>query len=666
MPFYSVDNLPSQCYRYESALGEGSRLVIWRGVYASSSRREEIKKTLINWVFKRPFLVYMTSVLFLTAVTSALFALWLTELGVPIVLVVIMILLLFLPLHGTAEIIVCKIIQIFFKPHILPELNFSEGIPDEFKTLIVYASLLSNKNAVSRTLKHMENTHLANKDDNLPIAILTHFKDSLEEEVIEEESELLKYAVSGIDSLNRKYGRCQFYLFHRDRTWNTVSKKWVGWERKRGGLEELDKWLLGKIEGEGYREHGPGKTFSRIAGDIVALGQIAKVIVLDSDNELLNGTALRLVAKAAHPLNQPTISESDDIVVRGYGVLQPFPIPSKESCRRSFYARMEGWHRRPGGAQHFILQTLQNFFREGTYIGKGIYDVATHERVLANRFPDNQLLSHDKAESGFLRAAFLPDVLVLEEANDNFLAGMNQIGRWLKGDKQTLHWAMPSSPNRQRECVKNPLPFFSRWNLVWPIKKQLSAVSLVSLCAAGWFVPGFSSWWSSLILAGMIAFPYLIVTLNLRRPLSSILGIAQGLVSIFIYLAFSLHRALTILAASLRITFQFPKKGYVSDSFKTMKESEELSVFQKLSRILRILTKSMLKHPNIDWVTASEVKRQKRIYGLAGIYSIMLPSLVVCIALAVGSVMFVKGLAFVLPILGLWFVAPLIVYATSR
>ncbi len=583
-----------------------------------------------------------------------------------IVLIIIMTLLLLLPLHDIAEIIVCKVIQIFFKPHILPEVKLSEGIPDEFKTLIVYASLLSNKNALSRTLKHMENTHLANKDRNLPLALLTHFKDSLEEEVAEDDSEVLDYTVSRIESLNKKYGRGQFYLFHRDRRWNTVSQKWVGWERKRGGLEELDKWLLGNIEGEDYRDQGHGKTFSRIAGDISALGRIAKVIVLDSDNQLLGGSALRLVAKASHPLNQPVIRESEDIVIKGYGVLQPFPIPSKESCGRSFYARMEGWHRRPGGVQHFILQMLQNLFREGTYIGKGIYDVATHERVLSTRFPDNQLLSHDKVESGFLRAAFLPDVSVLEEANDNFLAGMNQIGRWLKGDKQTLQWAMPSSPNRQRKRVKNLLPFFSRWNLVWPIKKQLSAASFVSFCAVGWFVPEFSSFWSSLILVGIIAFPYLIVPLNLRHPVSSISGIAQGLVSTIVYLAFSLHRALSILAAMVHITFQFPKKGDVSKSLKAMRESDRLSVFQKLTRILMILTKSMLKRPNIDWITASEVKRQKRIYSLSGIYSIMSPSLMVCIALAVGSFLFVKGMAFILPILGLWFVAPVIVYATSR
>ncbi len=608
----------------------------------------------------------MGSIVFLTAAASVLFALWLIDLGVPTALIIIMALLSILPLHDTAEILFCKAVQIFFKPHILPEMDFSKGIPDEFKTLIVYVSLLSDKDAITRTFRHMMNTYLANRNDNLPIALLTHFKDSLGERVTEEESKLLEYAGSRIDSLGKKYGRGRFYLFHRDRKWNAVSRKWVGWERKRGGLEELNRWLLGKISGEDYRECGPGMTFSRIAGDMGSLNQITKAIVLDSDNELLNGSALRLVAKAAHPLNQPVVSESGDIVVKGYGVLQPFPVPSKASCRRSFYARMEGWHRRPGGVQHFLLQTLQNFFKEGTYIGKGIYDVATHDRILAHRFPDNQLLSHDKAESGFLRAAFLPDIFVLEEANDNFLAGMNQIGRWLKGDKQALYWALPWIPNRKREWVKNPLSLFSRWNLAWPIKKQLSYVSLVSLCVLGWFVPAFSSWWSSLILVGMIAFPYLVVPLSLRRPLSSLLGIAQGVVSAMVYLSFALHRALSVLFACFRITFQFPKKGYVYGSIKAMKEAAQYSGLQKLSRKLLILAKSILKRPNIDWVTASEVKRQREIYGLSGIYSIMLPSLVICVAMGMGSYLFVEELIYVLPIVGLWFLAPLIVFATSR
>lgn len=607
----------------------------------------------------------MTSIIFFTTTVSAFFLIWLIWLGVSPALVVFLALLSILPVHDAAEIVVCKAIRIFFKPHLLPEMEFSEGIPDEFKTLIVYASLLANKDAVARTLEYMENTHLANKDSNLPLAILTHFKDSSQEDVTGEESELLNFATTTIESLNNKYGQGRFFLFHRDRKWNTVSRKWVGWERKRGGVEKLNMWLLGKIKGEEYREHGPGKTFSQIAGDLEALGQISKVILLDSDNKLPHGCAARLVAKAAHPQNQPVISEKDDIVVRGYGVLQPFPIPSEESCSRSFFARMEGWHRRPGGAHHYILQTLQDLFREGTYIGKGIYDVTAHERVLANRFPDNQLLSHDKAESGFLRAAFVPDVLVQEEALDNFLTGMNQIERWLKGDKQALHWAFPRIPNSKRERVRNPLPLFSRWNLMWPIKKQLSVPSLVILCAVGWFVPELSAGLCSLILVSMIAFPYLVVPLSLRSPISSLAGIIRGLVSTVVYASFSLHKALSILAAMVRITFQFPEEEYISDSLSKMKEASNLGVFRKATSTLRILIKSVFRHPNINWVTASEVRKQRKIYRLPGIFVIMLPSLVVCMVLGTGCFILVEELIYVLPILGLWFVAPLIVYITS-
>jgi len=608
----------------------------------------------------------MASVLFITLTAITLFTIWLIWLGVSPALIVILTLLSLLPIHDASEIVICKTIRIFFKPHILPEMKFTGGIPDEFKTLIVYALLLANKEALARTLECMEDTHLANKDHNLPIAILTHFKDSIQEEVAEEESKLLNFAADAIEGLNEKHGRAQFFLLHRDRKWNAVSQKWVGWERKRGGVEELNKWLLGKIEGEGKREHGPGKTFSRIAGDIEALGQINKIILLDGDNKLPNGSAIRLVAKAVHPLNQPVVSEIDNIVVQGYGVVQPFPMSSEESCKRSFYARMEGWHRRPDGAHHYILQTLQDLFKEGTYIGKGICDVATYESVLANRFPDNQLLSHDKAESGFLRTAFVPDVMVLEEALDNFLAGMSQIERWLRGDKQALHWALPKIPNKKREQVKNPLSPFSRWSLIWPIKKQLSVPSLVTLCTVGWFVPELSSWWCSLVLAGMIAFPYLIVPLGFRRPVSAIVGVVRGVVSSVVYVAFSLHRALSILAAMVRITFQFPKKRDVEDSIRRVKETQKLGFFQKLARTMRILAGSVLRRPNIDWVTAGEVKRKRKIYNLQGIYETMLPSLLICIALGLGSFWLVKGFVYVLPVLGLWFLAPMIVYATSR
>ncbi len=608
----------------------------------------------------------MTGVLLITATASAFFAIWLIWLGVSPSLIVILTLLFILPIHDTAEIVICKVIKIIFKPHLLPEMDFTEGIPDEYKTLIVYASLIASKDAVARTLECMENTHLNNKDNNLPIAILTHFRDSAEEDVTEDEKDLLNFTAEAIEDLNEKYGRDQFFLFHRDRKWNTVSQNWVGWERKRGGVEKLNTWLLGKIENEGYREYGSGKTFSIIAGNIDTLDQISKVILLDSDNVLSGGYATRLVAKASHPLNQPVVSETDEIVVSGYGILQPFPIPSKKSCTRSFYARMEGWHRRPDGPHHFILQTLQDLFKEGTYIGKGIYDVATHERVLANRFPDNQLLSHDKVESGFLRAAFMPDVLVLEEALDNFLAGIIQIERWLRGDKQTLRWTLPITVNSNRKFVINPLSLFSRWNLIWPIKKQLSVPSLVAFCALGWFVPQLSSWWCSLFLAGIIAFPYIVVPIRLQFPVSSLVGIARGLVSAVVYASFSLHRALSILTAMFRVTFQFPERKYVKNSLRKLKEASNIGVFHKLAKGLWILIGSVLRRPDINWVTASQVKDQRKIYTFQGIWEVMLPSIVICTALSVGCFIFVDGLIYILPILGLWFVAPFIVYATSR
>jgi len=326
---------------------------------------------------------------------------------------------------------------------------------------------------------------------------------------------------------------------------------------------------------------------------------------------------------------------------------------------------MEGWNRRPNGPHHYILQALQNLFREGTYIGKGIYDVATHERVLANRFPNNQLLSHDKAESGFLRAALVSDVIILEEALDNFLAGMSQIERWLRGDKQAIHWALPMIPNKKKEYVKNPLSLFSRWNLIWPIKKQLGIPSLIILCAIGWFVPELSSLLCSLILMTMIAFPYIIVPLNLRHPISSLVGISRGLVSTIIYLAVALHRAVSILIAIVRITFRFPDMKYVSVSIKEVKGGKDLSVLRKFVRIFRILTESVLRRPNINWVTASEVKHRRKIYSLSGIYVAMLPSLLISVALCVGSLIFVDGSIYMLPVLVLWLAAPLIVYATS-
>lgn len=258
---------------------------------------------------------------------GTLFAVSLTFFGASYDIIVVLLLFSLLPFHDVAEILVCKTIHLFKEPHILSEIDFSRGIPDDFRTLIVYAPLIANKDSAARTLECMESTHLANRDINLPVAILTHFGDSVEAAVTEDEENLLDFVLSGIHSLNEKHGHGQFFLFHRDRAWNTVSQKWTGWERKRGGVEKLNKWLLGKIEGEEYREWGLDKTFSVIAGDVDSVGNISKVILLDSDNILSDGYVRRLVGMAAHPLNQPVIDEETDIVVKGYGILQPFPIP---------------------------------------------------------------------------------------------------------------------------------------------------------------------------------------------------------------------------------------------------------------------------------------------------------------------------------------------------
>jgi len=185
-------------------------------------------------------------------------------------------------------------------------------------------------------------------------------------------------------------------------------------------------------------------------------------------------------------------------------------------------------------------------------------------------------------------------------------------------------------------------------------------------CVAGWFVPELPSGWCSLFLIGIIAFPCLAVPLSLRSPVSSITGIVRGLVSTVVYVSFSLHKALLILAAVVRVTFQFPERGYVSDVLGGVKEAKNIGVLRELVRNIRLLAGSIIRRPNIDWVTASEVKGQREIYTLPGICMTMFPSLVICLAVAGGCFIFAEGLIYVIPVLGLWLAAPLIVYATSR
>src|SRR5688572_11300904 len=250
------------------------------------------------------------------------------------------------------------------------------------------------------------------------------------------DSPLLSVAQSGIDTLNQKHGEGRFHLFHRRRQWNPGENKWMGWERKRGKLEEFNHLLRGA---------GDTSFVVRTANDAL-LRTIRYVITLDSDTQLPRDVARKLVGAAVHPLNQPAIDAATNRVIYGYGILQPRVSISLASASRSKLVQIFSGYTGIDPYTTAVSDVYQDFFGEGNFTGKGLYDVDAFQRTLENRVPENSLLSHDLFEGLFARAALTTDIELLDDYPASYEGYAKRSHRWTRGDWQIMRWLFPKVP----------------------------------------------------------------------------------------------------------------------------------------------------------------------------------------------------------------------------
>lgn len=324
---------------------------------------------------------------------------------------------------------------ILVKPKILPRLDFSEGIPIEYRTMVVIPTIISCPDTVDRLVDNLELHYLSNRDQQLHFALLTDFPDA-SLEVTESDGVILERARRGIEIINRKYpsdNTTIFYLFHRPRRWNPGENCWMGYERKRGKLMEFNALLRGKAL----------DAFSIIEGDRSILSSIKYVITLDTDTQLPGDSAYQLVGAMAHPLNHPIIDSKRNIVVKGYGILQPRVSINLVSSQRSIFTRLVSGDPGVDPYTRVTSDVYQDVFREGSFVGKGIYDVDAFERVLADRLPENKILSHDLLESIYVRSALISDVELFEAYPPGYNLDAIRRHRWVRGDWQIIQWLLP-------------------------------------------------------------------------------------------------------------------------------------------------------------------------------------------------------------------------------
>ena len=364
------------------------------------------------------------------------------------------------------------------QPERLPRLDFSAGIPEECSTLVAVPILLTSDKQVRQAVRDLEIRYLGNRDRNLHFGLVTDHPDSLRP--FDEKDALAGLCSSLIEELQEKYARRgagSFVHLHRRRTYNVSEGIWMGWERKRGKMLDLNNLLLNRAD-----------QFSLKSGNPACLKNIRYVITLDQDTQLLTDTARKLVGAFAHPLNRAVIDPKTNKVVEGYAILQPRVAISIKSARRSRWASIYSGDATFDIYTRAVSDVYQDLFGAGIYTGKGIYEVETFQRLLEHRFPCNAILSHDLIEGAHARAGFISDIELVDDYPSHVSAYSRRRHRWMRGDWQIILWLFPRVPESLGNLVPNPLDAISRWQILDNLRRSLSEVSTFALLLCGWLL----------------------------------------------------------------------------------------------------------------------------------------------------------------------------------
>ncbi|HEY1263946.1 MAG TPA: glucoamylase family protein [Terriglobales bacterium] len=459
--------------------------------------RPSLVPRLQRLVRRHPDEFYLVGVEIVALAIMAAALLLLTDPYTSPAVIAISTLILLLPCSQSAVQLMNHLVTSLLPAEILPKLDFSDGIPEDCVTLVAVPSLLLNERQVRGLVENLEVRFLGNHDPNIHFALLTDLPDS--REPAREDSPLISLCSTLIQELNEKYasqGKGSFFLFHRHRVYNPRETRWMGWERKRGKLLDLNKLLRGQYD-----------SFPTKIGNLAVLPQVRYVITLDSDTELPRGTAHRMIGAMAHPLNRAVIDPEKNIVVEGYGILQPRVGVSVQSTTRSRLAAIYAGETGFDIYTRAISDAYQDLYGEGSFTGKGIYEVDTIHRVLERRFPRNALLSHDLIEGAYARAGLASDIEVIEDYPSHYSAYNRRKHRWLRGDWQIVSWLFPHVSDESAERVANPISLISWWKIFDNLRRSLVEPAAFLLFVLGWFMPNARPWQWTLCAIAILYLP---------------------------------------------------------------------------------------------------------------------------------------------------------------
>jgi cyclic beta-1,2-glucan synthetase len=533
-------------------------------------------------------------------------------------------LLLLLPVTQGAVDLVNNTVTAIFKAYALPKLDFSKGVPEPFTTLVVIPTLLMKEKQVRELFDDLEVRYLANQDRNIHFGLLTDLPDSVTRPRQNDTDPLVELAIQLTDELNERYataGAGSFFLLHRHRIFNARQGVWMGWERKRGKLLDLNKLLKGQFD-----------PFPVKAGNLSALTHAQYVITLDSDTQLPRGTAHSLIGAMAHPLNRAVIDPELRIVTEGYGILQPRVGVSVQSAARSRMASIYSGQTGFDIYTRAISDAYQDLYGEGIFTGKGIYEINALHAVLDRRFPRNSLLSHDLIEGSYARVGLTTDIEVIDDYPSHYSAYTRRKHRWLRGDWQIAQWLFSKVPDESGRYVRNPIATISRWKIFDNLRRSLVETSTFALLLAGWLgLPGGALYWTAFTLFLMF-------------------------VPTLVQFVFSVGRAyVTKLPGAMRDAVS----GFGQGTFIALLTLVYLphQTLLALDAIIRSLVRSFITGQRLlEWETAAEAESSAKSRTPVDRYLALTP----LVALVVGAIVFLRhreSLLVALPILILWALA---------
>ena len=580
---------------------------------------------------------YLGTIALLTGVLLALPLLLSFETGVGEKGLLLLAVFAAVPASDLAIALINRAVMDSLGPRRLPRLELRE-VPPELRTIIVVPTLLTTPADVSEQVERLEVHYLANPDGDLRFALLSDWADA-PSETLPGDDESLATAIEAISKLNQRHGPApgggeRFFLFHRKRLWNEREGKWMGWERKRGKLHELNRLLRGATD----------TTFIPNGGQPTDdLRSVRYVITLDADTRLPRGTAARLIGTMAHPLNRPRFSARDGRVVEGYAIVQPRITPSLPIGREGSLAQKI--YSGPGGIDPYsaaVSDVYQDLFREGSYTGKGIYDIDAFETALAGKVPDNSLLSHDLFEGIFARVGLATDVELFEEFPSRYAAISARQDRWARGDWQLLPWLLGVHRAAPGSGEQIKIPAIGRWKIFDNLRRTLSAPTTLLTLIAGWVLRPPNPWVWMLFIIVALAIPVLLPWLFdfiPRRKGISWRSHFQGLFSDLMLGASQIGLTLTFLAYQAWLM--------------------SVAIIRTLVRL--VVTRRRL----LEWVTAAQAKAQVDLtfFGtykrMAGGFAILGAAIVAMVFAPHGNWMFAA------PFLALWAAAPAVAWWIS-